>query len=344
MEKKDLELVVYGAGAVGSSVGGWITSNYDKISLLARGDHAKIMKDKGLTLYQQEDKEKSAPIPVKVITDLSEQHSADVVIIAVKNYNLEEAAKDISSKLGDKPIIIGVQNGVKNQEILPKYFSKVIYGVTCYNAWRDEPGIVGYQSRGPIYIGTLKNENQSELEAVSRLFSLGFKTITTQKIQDAAQTKTALNLINSLMTLLGHQYREFTNFKLIGKLSANLLLEGVKIIKAAGYEPYKLEGLPTEGVLKLATWLPSFLRTMIYKKKSKKMVLNSMAQDILQRKKKDSELESLNGYILQLADSLGLQVPYNRTIYQLCKAEFSKPEFQPLSVEEVWDKVNENLT
>ena len=53
----NLNIIVYGAGAIGSSIGGWIFANYPNIYLKARGDHAKAMKEKGLKLYMK-DKEK----------------------------------------------------------------------------------------------------------------------------------------------------------------------------------------------------------------------------------------------------------------------------------------------
>ena len=149
--KEELEIVIYGAGAIGTSICGLITPHYDKIYLLARGDNARIMNSKGLVLYEQE-YNNPKPISVNVIKDLNELSSVDVVIITVKNYDLEEVAEDISSKLGDKPIIVALQNGIENQKVLPKYFSKVIYGVIVFSALRYAPGVFGYRSKGIIFI------------------------------------------------------------------------------------------------------------------------------------------------------------------------------------------------
>ena len=40
---------------------------------------------------------------------------------------------------------------------------------------------------------------------------------------------------------------------------------------------------------------------------------NSMVQDMIIRQKNQSELESLNGYFVKLADSLGIDIPYNKS-------------------------------
>ena len=57
----------------------------------------------------------------------------------------------------------------------------------------------------------------------------------------------------------------------------------------------------------------------------------------------ESELESINGYFLKMADDNGVKVPYNRTIYEMYKKEFNKPSFQPLDVKDVWREVEKVL-
>jgi len=71
--------------------------------------------------------------------------------------------------------------------------------------------------------------------------------------------------------------------------------------------------------------------------------LNSMTQDMLLRQKSMSELETINGYLISLADQLGLSVPYNRTIYKLCKENFSKTPYRPLNVETVCREIKNNM-
>jgi ketopantoate reductase len=74
----------------------------------------------------------------------------------VKNYDLGEAAEQIQHQCGDKPLIVSMANGAINQEILPKFFSKVIYGVVLHNAWRDaeyiekEKNICGVSKKRPV--------------------------------------------------------------------------------------------------------------------------------------------------------------------------------------------------
>ncbi|OUS06428.1 hypothetical protein A9Q81_02545 [Gammaproteobacteria bacterium 42_54_T18] len=65
-----------------------------------------------------------------------------------------------------------------------------------------------------------------------------------------------------------------------------------------------------------------------------------MAQDIIQNGRSDNELEGINGYLLAMADKYNVDAPYNRAIYQLCQEEFSNSNFKPMSVSEVWQRMN----
>ncbi len=57
--KKDLNIIIFGAGAVGASVGGWIASEYNNIFFYDKGEVADILESKGITHYLGEEKDKT---------------------------------------------------------------------------------------------------------------------------------------------------------------------------------------------------------------------------------------------------------------------------------------------
>jgi len=338
----NFNIVFYGAGAIGATLGGWLTQEYDHVYLLARGDNAEAMKSKGLILYEKANTN-PPPIKVKVIEDLTELPSIDIVVITVKNYDLEEVAKDISTKIGDKPIIVALQNGIENQKILPKYFSKIIYGVIVLSAWRDKPSVFGNRGKGQITLGTIDNKQRDLLRTISNVFKLGFPTKITNRLQDAAHSKLILNLLNSVFTLISPELQNDDEIYKIIKILAYVFLEGIKIAQTAGYKEHKLFNLPSWNVWEMVLTANKNTVLNMFKKDLKFYFFNSMAQDMVLQQKNQSELESLNGYLLSLADSYDVEVPINRLIYRLCKEEFVKTPFKPLSVNYVWEKINKNL-
>jgi len=100
--------------------------------------------------------------------------------------------------------------------------------------------------------------------------------------------------------------------------------------------------MPSWKLMWAAANLPPFLTRGAFEKNVKKMVMSSMAQDVLQRGGADSELETLNGHFIQLADKHHLKVPYNRAVYSLCKERFGKG-LPPLGIEQVWSAVAARL-
>ena len=355
MSEKEYNLVIFGAGAIGSSIGAWLYPSYDKVCFLDRKEIADELKDKGINIYLSGEKEKIQKIQVPVIEDLKEKSDTDVVILATKNYSLDAVAQDIKAKLGD-PIIIALQNGVENQNVLPKYFSKVIYGTICWNAWKDSPSVVGFSSwqkpvegkskTGALFLGTVGEKNP-ELEEIMKnivkIFNKGFEAEISTDFQNTIHTKMVTNLGNCVLTLVGHNFREISSMKTLAKITTNVLSEGVQILKAGGYEEFPMDGITSWGLVSLGAKLPAFISKFIFQAKVKHYPMNSMQQDIILHKGTQSELDYFNGYFLDLAKKVGVDAPYNQGIYNLCKEEFAKPNFEPLDVADVWERIKGEL-
>ena len=211
--------------------------------------------------------------------------------------------------------------------------------MVSYNAWKDDDGAIAYQQRGPLHIGTMKNELMAEMQQLADILNLGVTTHVTERLDDAVHSKLILNLTNSLTTLIGFGIKPIDNEKLLQKLLTNLLSEGVDIVKAAGYKESRLGGMPPWIKIQAGAKLPRFITKGLFRRNVKKMVISSMAQDVILHGRKDTELDTINGYFLELADKHKIKAPYNRAIYELCVQEFAKDDFQPLDIEMVWAAV-----
>ncbi len=337
----DHNIVIYGAGSVGSSVGGWLAPHCPNLSLLARGEHAAAMRKKGLLVYIKDQDPHPSHTPVRVIADISERPGAEIVVITVKNYSLEPAAKDIRKKLKGEPLIVALQNGLENQKILPAYFKRVVYGVICYNSRREGPGVVGASRNGPILLGTVDNDPKlaADLQEAQEIFSLGLDARVTTDLKNAAVTKMILNLSNAVLTLVGHGYREIQSFRALKHIMTGSMLEGFDIAIRAGFREVPIPGAPSRGLLRFSTRLPEFLSDKIFRKNLSMVDLNSMGQDILQFGRDVTELQSLTGYFIGLAEKLKMEVPYNRTIYELCQKRFAEKPFVPMDETAVWHEI-----
>jgi 2-dehydropantoate 2-reductase len=332
------KIVFLGAGAVGTSCCAWLTQKHHSVYLLARGKAVEVLRARGAILYQGDTPEKRETVPVNVIADLSEVPDADVVIITAKLFNLEGAARQVREKLGQRPLVVGMQNGLENQGILPRYFPRVVYCVVGYNCWMDAPGEIGYQKRGPLILGTPDNSLRQEMQELANLFNPAIETVVTARFQDVAHCKLVINLSNSVTTLVGLNRQPISDMEIFQDIIANTLYEGVQVLRTAGFHEERMGGIPSWMTLWAAARLPHFLSRGTFRRNIKKMVRSSMTQDLLFQRG-NTELEYLNGYLLALAEKHGAPVPYNQAVYHLCKEHFSKTDFTPLDVQDVWAEV-----
>ncbi len=332
-----MRVIFFGTGAIGGTAGAWVAAKHAETVLVARGNTYRAIRENGLTLYREGGPRER--VRVNVVECLEDAPDADVVVIAVKNFNLEQVCPAIRDRFGIKPVIVGLQNGVRNQRILPRYFPRVLYGIVGYNAWIDTPGVIGFQKKGPILLGTPDNGLRAEARAVAGIFQRGVPAPVIDRLQDAAHCKLVLNLSNSVTTLVGHGYGPVEPLPLFQRILSNVLLEGIQIVRAAGHREFRISGMPNWALIKASAKLPQFATLPLFRRNLRKMVRSSMSQDVIQCGRHESELEDINGYLIGLADSHGIPAPYNRAVYRLCQEHFSRPAFAPVPVRDVWNRI-----
>ncbi|MCB1152620.1 ketopantoate reductase family protein [bacterium] len=328
-------ILIVGAGAIGATVGAWIASFHDEVSFVARGATADAIRENGLRVYPGSQRDRYVAFRPPVYTADDQWPRAAVVIVTVKNYSLDDVCRRIVDKLGNEAIVVGLQNGVVNQRILPEYFRRSIFGIVGYNAWVDAPGVVGYQRQGPIYFGAIDPAMRSECRELADYFARGFDAYFTDRVQDAAYNKIVLNLTNSLTALVGFGYRPIDDPATAQRLLSAVLDEGIDVLRAAGVRQVRMKSLPSWGLLRASARLPQWLTGPIFRRQLKKMNISSMAQDVIGHHRPDTELETINGELLALADRHGIDAPINRALFDLCREKFAQTDFQPMTVSHV---------
>lgn len=331
----EAKILFVGPGAIGASLAAWVAERYGSVWVMGRGEGQAALRTGGITTYQFAAPELTRrTMRVPAVDRPGELGTVDIVVLAVKNYSLEAVARQLQEQLDDRPIIVSLANGIDNQRILPRFFTKVIYGVVGYNARRDAPGVVGYQRKGPLLIGTPDNTLGAELRLVQSILARGCPTQIVDRLQDTVHTKIVVNLTNALDALVGQGARPLSNFAAYQQLLTQTLWEGVRVIRAAGYREHRIPGIPSFALLHLSAMLPGWLVRPLFKRRLRAMVMSSMTQDVMLHGAHDTELESITGYIVRLAAKQGVPVPYNQAIYRLGKERFHAG-FEPMRCEEV---------
>jgi 2-dehydropantoate 2-reductase len=138
-----MRIAVMGSGGVGGFYGGRLAhAGYD-VSFVARGSHLAAMREHGLTIENEPQGNIHVP-RVKVTEDPSTIGVVDVVLIAVKLWDTESAARAVKGLLGPDTAVVSLQNGVIKDDILRRTLGSqaVMGGVGYVATCISRPGVI----------------------------------------------------------------------------------------------------------------------------------------------------------------------------------------------------------
>lgn len=147
-----MRYIVYGAGAVGSAVGGRLFASGQDVLLVARGAHHDALVRNGLCLSWPHG---VTTIEVPVVATIAEAApgAGDVVVLAMKSQDTEAALEALAEVTDRRTAVFCLQNGVENERRALRRFERV-YGVcVVLPATYVEPGRVDVHAT-PLW-GTL---------------------------------------------------------------------------------------------------------------------------------------------------------------------------------------------
>jgi 2-dehydropantoate 2-reductase len=131
-------VLVIGAGSVGGYFGGRLAAAGRDVSFLVHPRRAAQLAGK-LTISSQG---QETVVPVKLITAGETAGAFDVILLAVKAYQLESATADFAAYVSANSMILPVLNGMKHMDALRSRFGavRVLGGVARIATTLDERG------------------------------------------------------------------------------------------------------------------------------------------------------------------------------------------------------------
>ena len=113
MMLRDKRIAVVGVGGVGGYLAGMLLQKFPHVTLVARGERGRAIRERGLVLHSEYKGEKTGR-PEQVVASVRLLEPQDYIFICVKNYSLEEVCRDLagSGAVTDDTVIVPVMNGV----------------------------------------------------------------------------------------------------------------------------------------------------------------------------------------------------------------------------------------
>jgi 2-dehydropantoate 2-reductase len=138
-----MRIVMMGSGGVGGFFGGRLARAGEDVAFVARGAHLEAMKRDGLTIENEPQGDIHVD-KVRASDDPAALGPADLVIVSVKLWDTESAARSIKPIVGPDTAVLSLQNGVIKDEILRREFpERSIMGGVAYVATHiSRPGVI----------------------------------------------------------------------------------------------------------------------------------------------------------------------------------------------------------
>jgi len=168
-----LKILVVGAGGVGGYFGGRLleTGLCDIIFLLRNSPHNSNGFPEGL--HVESTKGDFTIKNVKTTTDpKSIEGPVDVIIFAVKTWQVEETAKSITHLIGEKTIALPLENGLESPKILKSIFgTKPVIGALCrIVSFAIAPGHIAHRAVDPEIIMGSYSDTAAHVEPMMKQF------------------------------------------------------------------------------------------------------------------------------------------------------------------------------
>lgn len=307
-----MKILIFGAGSLGSVVGGLMAKAHHDVTLLGRVSHMAAIRTSGLKISGIWGEHLVTNLRCTTSVEDLSRGEFDLIVVTVKSYDTRAAAKAIAPLVDDDTLVCSYQNGLGNAEVLAEVIgSRHVFGARAiYGVWLPEPGHAEVTVIAqPTALGTYDPATSTErVRAIAEAMDeAGLPTVYTDKIATVLWAKVAYNCaLNPMSALLDMTYGEVG-----ARPNTRALIEEVirELYAVGAAMAVPLEPETPEAYLKLFfdTLLPPTANHYA-----------SMREDF--RRKRRTEIDALNGAIVRYGDQHGIPTPVNTTLTRLVKA------------------------
>ena len=199
-----MNVLIVGAGAVGGYYGACLYKAGIKVSYLVTQRSLSAIKNRGLIVKSKGEVWTIHPNVVSATpADIT---PCDLIIIAVKRYDTENALNILQPVIKDDTLILPLQNGVDSEDDILKRFpdANVLGGIAFIGVRLEETGVISHHGAGSLSIGELDGRESHRLQTVVNMFKdAGVPTKLSRDIYKAKWQKLCWNAVfNPLSVIL----------------------------------------------------------------------------------------------------------------------------------------------
>ncbi|MFV9510252.1 ketopantoate reductase family protein [Tepidibacillus sp. LV47] len=303
-----MKIAVMGAGGVGAYFGGLLARKGHEVSLIARGEHLKALQEQGLTVKSVHG---DFHLPLKAVGDPKEIGPVDLVLFTVKAYDTEKSAEQLLPILKEDTVVLNLQNGIGNEEILAKIIGqdKVLGGLTYIETTIERPGVISQKSvKRDIIFGEMNGEMTDRAKKLQQILQEAeIPTILSDNIQKEMWKKFMfISSFSAITTITESAAGEILSCEKTDRLFRKLLEEVYHVAKGNQIE---LTEKDVEAAYQIA-------------KNMGPTTKSSMLRDF--EKKKQIEVDTLSGAVVKYGKKVNVPTPYHEMVDGVLTLKASK--------------------
>lgn len=332
MAKGPLSLLVFGAGAIGSYLGGSLALAGQRVVFLERAHNAAVLKKQGLHLKLDDGTHHLTDL--EVLTSIPQALEAgpyDAALFALKSYDTAAALEQMKPHAAQLPPILCLQNGVDNEAAIAGLLGaeRVIAGTVTTAVGKSGPGQIELQrKRGvglaggyPLSARLLAAMQVAELNP--RLYA---------SAAEMKWSKLLTNLLaNASCAILDITPAQIFQNPTLFELEMLQLREALAVMRAMGLREVDLPGTPVRALAFASRKLPSGLARPLMARavgRGRGDKMPSLHID-LHAARQQSEVGWLNGAVVRHGEQAGVDTPINRlladTLLEMVAAKAARP-------------------
>lgn len=310
-----MKVLIFGAGSVGSVIGGFLARTGHEVSLVGRPWHLDVIRKQGLTITGIWGDYRIKAFDVFPSADAVKKagQKFDLIVLTVKAYDTAEAVEELAPLMDDHTMLLSFQNGLGNIETIlkkvrPEQFliGRVIFGAEI------EPGLVRVTvSAEPLAIGPAPGAQPllSAARMASTLSNAKLQTVAVDDILPVIWAKVIYNCaLNGICSV-----HEMTYGDILKRPDTQAQMRQVvrECYAVAAKQAVRLEPSSVDAYIELLEnrLIP---RTAAH--------YPSMLQDL--QKGKRIDIDALNGAICRLGSECGVPTPENQRVVDSIKSKY----------------------
>ncbi len=298
-----MRYIIYGAGGIGSIMGGHLSRTGHDVVLIGRPGHINTIKENGLKLITPTGTH-VLQIPAVTGPEQIDFTPDDVILLCAKGQDTEGIMKDLKAVVDDIPVFC-FQNGVRNEEIAAEYFSRV-YGVMVRVGavyLTDGEVITRRDPPGWYIIGRYPEGTDELAEAVAEgIREAGYFVRVVEDVMPYKWGKLMDNVGNAIGAITNGDWQSMM------PLFRAASEEAAGIVAKAG-----IKWISQEDVAKDWPEITAPLRGQLQTE------AQSSTWQSLARHQGSVETDFLNGEIVRVADRVGLKAPINEKLVKISR-------------------------